>query len=268
MRKFLALLFGLALFVPLAACGGGDDEDSSSSSGSASSADDEETTTTTEEEDEDDGGDSSEFCGVIDDIQDANFDELDFEDPEALAAALDALEELRDAAPGDLEEDMDQLIAGFEFLAENFDDLSDPEAAAELEEEFADEFEDFDAAGERVDEFSLEECGITVDGETADDSSGSGDDDDDAGSGGASDAELGDPESPPDATEDGLLGTSVSVDELDDLMADCEDGDLAACDEVFAVTSVGSPEEDYGSTCGGRLDIEDEVNGQCEVTFG
>lgn len=253
MRKFLALLFGLALFVPLAACGGGDDEDSSSSSGSASSIEDEdeETTTTTEEEDEDEGdGDSSEFCGVIDDIQDADFDELDFEDPEALAAALDALEELRDAAPGDLEEDMDQLIAGFEFLAENFDDLSDPEASAELEEEFADEFEDFDAAGERVDEFSLEECGITVDGETADDTTDDTATDDTAsGSGSGGDS-----------------GEDTSLEDFADEIEDCEGGDMAACDDLFLSTPAGSEAETIGATCGGRSD--EEIPFQCEATFG
>ena len=54
--------------------------------------------------------------------------------------------------------------------------------------------------------------------------------------------------------------------EFDGLAADCFDGDLAACDELFRVTPVGSAAEAYGSTCGGRL--EDGVSGSCEDLLG
>jgi hypothetical protein len=251
MRKFLALVFGLALFVPLAACGGGDDDESSSdgsSSSSASSADeDEDTTTTTEEEDGGGSGDSDDFCGVIENINDADFEDLDFEDPEAVAVALAALEELQDAAPNDdLADDLDELIAGFEFLAENFEDLSDPETAADLQTEFEDEFPDFDDAGERVDEFSLEECGITVDGETADDTESTAGTVSDGGSG--------------DDDED------TSLDDFADDVDDCEGGDMEACDQLFAETPVGSEAETVGATCGGRSD--ERIPTQCDATFG
>lgn len=247
MRKFLAVFFGLALFIPLAACGGGDDDESSSDrTTTTADEDDDEETTTTEGDDEDEGGGSSEFCGVIEDINDADFDELDFEDPEALGAALDALEELRDAAPEELEDDVAQLVAGFEFLAENIDELSDPETAAELEEEFADEFEDFDAAGERVDDFSLEECGITVDGETADDD------------GGATDDTVSD-----SGSDD---GEDTSLEDFADEIDDCEGGDMAACDDLFLNTPADSEAERIGATCGGRSD--EEIPFQCEATFG
>lgn len=33
----------------------------------------------------------------------------------------------------------------------------------------------------------------------------------------------------------------------------CFDGDMAACDSLYYSTDVGSPEEDYGNTCGGRI---------------
>lgn len=54
--------------------------------------------------------------------------------------------------------------------------------------------------------------------------------------------------------------------EFDGLAAECFDGDLAACDELFRVTPVGSAAEAYGSTCGGRL--EDGVSGSCEELLG
>ena len=54
--------------------------------------------------------------------------------------------------------------------------------------------------------------------------------------------------------------------EFDGLAAECFDGDLAACDELFRVTPVGSAAEAYGSTCGGRL--EDGVSGSCEDLLG
>jgi hypothetical protein len=34
----------------------------------------------------------------------------------------------------------------------------------------------------------------------------------------------------------------------------CFDGDMAACDELFGTTPVGSVDEAYGDTCGGRID--------------
>ncbi len=54
--------------------------------------------------------------------------------------------------------------------------------------------------------------------------------------------------------------------EFDGLAADCFDGDLGACDELFRVTPVGSAAEAYGSTCGGRL--AEGVSGDCEDLLG
>jgi hypothetical protein len=47
---------------------------------------------------------------------------------------------------------------------------------------------------------------------------------------------------------------------------DCHDGDMSACDDLYAETPVGDPYEEYGSTCGGRLD--DETYGDCVRIFG
>lgn len=273
MRKPLALLFATALFVPLAACGGddGDDEDASSSASASASA-----SGTEEEEEEPSGGAGDGYCDALEEASEAG-DELeeafDEGDPAAFEAGQEILEGLRDEVDNDdVAEDYELLIEAFDVFAEVFAEVgNDPEAQAEAFEdpEVVEQFEEFEAAGERLDEFNLEECGITLDGETAEEAEDDGSFDeveDDIGS--SSDLELGDPSSPPDVSEDDLLSSSGSVDELEDLMDDCEDGDLAACDEVFAMTSVGSPAEDYGSTCGGRLDIEDEVSGSCEAQFG
>ncbi len=48
--------------------------------------------------------------------------------------------------------------------------------------------------------------------------------------------------------------------------ADCRDGDMAACDELYFETPIGDPYETYGSTCGGRLD--EGTSGGCVVVFG
>ncbi len=50
------------------------------------------------------------------------------------------------------------------------------------------------------------------------------------------------------------------------LIEECEGGDNAACDELYAVTPVGSEEERIGATCGGRSDAA--VNGGCVATLG
>jgi hypothetical protein len=42
--------------------------------------------------------------------------------------------------------------------------------------------------------------------------------------------------------------------ELDALAQDCFDGALIACDELYAISPVGSPYEAYGDTCAGRQD--------------
>ncbi|MGY1652024.1 hypothetical protein [Geodermatophilus sp. SYSU D01119] len=51
-----------------------------------------------------------------------------------------------------------------------------------------------------------------------------------------------------------------------DAAGDCHDGEMGACDDLYAQTPVGDPYETYGSTCGGRL--EDETYGGCVRVFG
>lgn len=49
--------------------------------------------------------------------------------------------------------------------------------------------------------------------------------------------------------------------QFDDLALQCGQNDLGACDELYAVTPVGSSYEAYGATCGQRS--ETELNGGC-----
>lgn len=66
----------------------------------------------------------------------------------------------------------------------------------------------------------------------------------DGGDGGAG-TTIGDAAPLPDTFEDPSL---------QGLAEDCRDGDLPACDDLYFQSALGSPEEDYGDTCGGRTD--------------
>ncbi|MGY1716406.1 hypothetical protein ACI78R_18230 [Geodermatophilus sp. SYSU D01106] len=50
------------------------------------------------------------------------------------------------------------------------------------------------------------------------------------------------------------------------LAGDCFEGDMSACDDLYARTPVDDPYETYGSTCGARLD--EETYGGCVRVFG
>ncbi|MGY1672374.1 hypothetical protein [Geodermatophilus sp. SYSU D00710] len=50
------------------------------------------------------------------------------------------------------------------------------------------------------------------------------------------------------------------------LAQSCFDGDLATCDELWRVTPVDSPYEDYAGTCAGR--VEYEGGGTCQARLG
>ncbi len=54
--------------------------------------------------------------------------------------------------------------------------------------------------------------------------------------------------------------------ELDDLWDSCEDGDLAACDELWLTSPFDSEYERFGATCGDRN--EEETPGGCEFGDG
>ena len=53
---------------------------------------------------------------------------------------------------------------------------------------------------------------------------------------------------------------------VDSLIAAWGGGDNAACDELFRITPVGSKLELFGTTCGGRSDVNQ--SGSCESVLG
>jgi hypothetical protein len=53
----------------------------------------------------------------------------------------------------------------------------------------------------------------------------------------------------PDAAGAGSDSASISA-----RYGDCDRGDMDACDELYDITPVGSSAEDFGATCGGRVD--------------
>jgi hypothetical protein len=77
----------------------------------------------------------------------------------------------------------------------------------------------------------------------------------DPGNNGGGD-EVGDPQAPPDIADLQQQG----------LANNCFNGDFAACDLLFLETEVGSIEEEYGATCGGR--VPEGIANQCEEQLG
>jgi hypothetical protein len=61
-------------------------------------------------------------------------------------------------------------------------------------------------------------------------------------------------------------GDDNTLEEFADLVDQCEGGDNAACDELYANTPIGSEAETVGALCGGRSD--ERLNGTCEIELG
>lgn len=110
---------------------------------------------------------------------------------------------------------------------------------------------------------------VNVDGASPDlpDSSGSttdtpsDDTSDDTSDDGGSSSDAGPASDPPLDNEE-----AESDPELVELANSCAGGDMAACDDLYFGTDIGGDLEEYGATCGGRLD--DKVYGGCEQELG
>lgn len=162
-------------------------------------------------------------------------------------AERDALDLIRTAADGDLDDEVDLLLVVVDVF-EDADDIDDAdERDAAIDEALVDELsprelEELGDVNDDVKAFVDDECGS----ELADEPSGDDDpvvEDDDPGTAG-----------------------DASLEDFADLVESCEDGDMADCDELFFVTPVGSAAEDVGRTCGG---VGDETTaGRCEELFG
>jgi hypothetical protein len=101
----------------------------------------------------DDGGGSAsseatdEFCDGFNEINDQFSDNNLVADPEALQEALDMLRDLE--PPEEIADDYERVLEGFEALAEI--DINDPEAVAQVQEDFADAEDAFNTVGDFVD---------------------------------------------------------------------------------------------------------------------
>lgn len=63
-----------------------------------------------------------------------------------------------------------------------------------------------------------------------------------------------------DPAEDGAFGSDLA---LDLLWTECEGGDMAACDDLYLESPVGSEYEEFGAGCGGKGD----ATGDCVSRF-
>jgi hypothetical protein len=159
-----------------------------------------------------------------------------------------------------------QVVGAFDHDGDDFP--GDAEILEEAERRCADEFEDF--VGAPVEETSLNLSTINPTEETWNEA-----DDREtlcmvlAGDGGNLDRSVEDAAADfPFEGSGGGGGSAVdtSLDDFADLVDECEGGDLAACDELYFATPVGSEAETVGATCGGQSD--ERLNGSCEDQLG
>ena len=231
MRRLFSLMAVFLLSGALLACGGGDDD------GGDEGSDD--TTTTTEEEE------AADVCD--DDVVDAIDDFLNSSDVPDFDEARTAFEAVADADE-DLEDPVDVLLDAIDTAEDALDgvDEDDDEAVGEaLDEAFEDlDLEDVLDAQLEIAEFVDDECDTDL----------------------AGDLEPEEEETTTTTEGDGGDEEDTSLDDFAAEISACEGGDMAACDQLFAITPVGSAAEDIGRTCGGLGD--DTTAGQCDELFG
>lgn len=132
--------------------------------------------------DDDDGGSAAGFCDRADTFDEQfaqleeQFDGSETPSAEIFDQAADAIEDLADEAPSEIEGDMRTVSGGVREIAEIFGeiDLSDPEALsdpanagtlAELSERMETLGEEVEDASDRVETYLQDECGISIDDE-------------------------------------------------------------------------------------------------------
>lgn len=205
MRKPIAVLFSLLLATSLAACSDDGDDESGSPSASASGTEDEaaagadggdEGTDATDDPDSEtegegtEGDDSTDTEGEGDEGDDApvvvegdfcqqaeifatdsSLGNLDFNDPADIDTGVRLLENFRDAAPDEIKGDLQVIVDGFRNVAialREAENSDDPAAQEAMGLELQDDLAALATASENVGAFTLEECGIDINGGTAD----------------------------------------------------------------------------------------------------
>ena len=168
MRRYLLLVLVLLSLVA-GACGGGDD--SNDSTDSAAGGTSEAGSDDADKPDTDfSGKGSGDFCDKIkvlneDDSFDMSGDETEEESREKAQESLDALDDLAEEAPSEIEDDVDLLVEGLRPLLQaiaegkDFTQMSEEEQA-EFE---ALDSEEYEAAGNRVNAYVEKVCEIDAD---------------------------------------------------------------------------------------------------------
>jgi hypothetical protein len=126
MKRFLWSFAALALIAGLAACGGDDDDDSSSGSSSSSAS-------TAEADDE--SAATGDFCDVWSEVNSDESTLTDEPTEEQIAEARDAIEQVRELAPEEIEDEVTQIADAIEGLLDKVaagGDIDTEEAFGEL----------------------------------------------------------------------------------------------------------------------------------------
>ena len=106
------------------------------------------------------GGSVEAFCGLLRQFQEqeGQFENV-LEDPEQLQRAVDAVDELADAAPSEIRDDAQTVADGFGEIARAFSDVDADDPAAALE---AVQFADVEEASENLGEYAEENCDLDL----------------------------------------------------------------------------------------------------------
>jgi len=114
----------------------------------------------------DDEGSAAGFCDQAENLVESDpFDSLDPEDPNQIDEAVGLLEDFRDAAPAEIEDDLSATVDFFEAYAEATGEAGDdPEAQAAVFSELEEEFADIEAKLANVETFVTEECDVDLGG--------------------------------------------------------------------------------------------------------
>jgi hypothetical protein len=249
----------LALGLGLGACGGGDDDttEPTDQSGDTTSLDTSADTSSDTAADASDGNQGG-VCGdLIEHFADIEgLSETD--DPaaavEGLGDAADQINEIVDAAPEEIRDDVEVVAERYADIKERLDDIdaasidtSDPqEILAALDDlqpifqSFGDD--DFVQASIRIGRYCADAAVDEIDG------IGSLDDDVVGES-----SESGMDAETSSCDDDASAEDPGDNDGCDALYDACDDGDMHACNDLYFAASIGTQYEEFGGTCGDRI---------------
>jgi hypothetical protein len=268
----LALAF--ALMLALAACGGGDDDDTAADDTSEPTEQSEDTES--DDTEADDASEDTDDASVSDECEEfvealSSTDEItNSDDPsEAIEGLRDFADEIAAAAgdaPDEIREDVEILADVYGEIAEQLEDVDvddidegDPQSIIEAFQALQPLFqtfssEDFIEASTNIARF----CAGSTDLGELDGSGALGD-----VIGGSSESGL--DEETSDCDSDTSANGRGDNEGCDALYDECEDGDMHACNDLYFAAAIGSDYEEFGGTCGGRIESGDPgANGFCE----